>query len=1228
MIYLKNYTSLLIIVGLLIACNMSAHGQMKDSDSELKARQWVKNQMQLGFEENKGQMVDMDGKPTPYVLFKAETPNIIIWVTNKGLTYQFLKMEEAERDSEENHEEKESGGEKIKGEWQHVDMVLKNASIKKENIITQDDITQGNINYFLTHCPDGIFNVKTYSKITIKEVYPGIDWVLYTSLTKQGETGRGLKHDFIVHPHADPKQIKLVYEGSGKLKVNRDQIEFENDLGKVTEGELLCYQESRSNTISSHYTIKKNYSLLYSGAGNAPSKGHSALSPSGRAGEGLFSYEIAIKTGKYDPNDSLVIDPQLVWATFYGGSGVDGFQSVATDNVGNVLVTGYSTSANYPVQSSIGAYYQGIIGGGNSYGDVVIVKFNNTGVRLWATYYGGTGDDMGHSITADAGGNVFVTGRTGSGNFPVFNPFGGAYFQGTGGSMFILKFDNTGNRLWATYYGSGVANSITTDSNGNIFVTGNTSSANFPVCNTCAGYFQGYGGNGDVFILKFNNNGVRLWATFYGGSTNAIALSGNGFSGETGFAITTDNNGNVFVSGTTLSDDFPVCSNCPGYFQGTLADTFRNGDVFILKFDNSGNRLWATYYGGYTGDYGYSIATDASGNVFVSGTTGSNDFPLCTTCPGYFSNTPAFGHDTPFILKFDNSGNRLWATYYGKAFTTLLTFDNLAVDSCGTVYMSFSAPYTNANGPAVPITTKQSCDVNGYYDSTYNGDPNITGSNYGADIFITQFSNTGDLLWATYFGGDGLDYRSPIAVDNAGSLFVGGEWTAYTINSILSNPNVATYPLTNPGGGAYYNGTFNGGQDDSFIAKFKNIPLTLTTSSVNAGCSCSGSATVTPNGGCSATYSYLWNTGQTGQTITGVCAGNYLVTVSSSGCIDKTTSVTVSAGSGLSVTATQSNAACNGGTNATATVTVSGGVLPYTYLWSPSAGGQNTPTATGLSSGVFTVTITDAAGCMYKQTVIITQPQPLSLFFSTTWSCPANAGTATVNVGGGTLPYTYLWSNGQTVQTPTGLNAGVTYSVTITDVNGCTINGSVPIVYTPLALIPSSTNISCSTFGSAAVTIASGKPGYNYTWTNGQLVGSTIGLTAGNYTVTVTDDRGCTATQNFTITGTAPLSADFTQSPGGTVCKGTTVNFTHTGSGSPTNYAWTVSTIPYSGYAAPPGGWYGNICSQCGRLFSNACGNRYRQLSMFRCLWYCNCKWYGRCQPLYLYVEYRRHHPE
>ncbi|MBL7893195.1 MAG: SBBP repeat-containing protein [Bacteroidia bacterium] len=1019
---------------LFITNNAFANGLSNETDLQVKnqTNQSIAKHKLLGFQENKGQMTGIDNKPADYVLFKVDIPGLNIWVTKTGLTYQFLKTYEKKEpgiSDEGNEPENNMGEEKDQiTEWRRVDMILKGASIKKENIITEGNVMQGEVNYYLGQCPDGIFNVKTYRKVTICEIHSGIDWVLYTS------SDGNLKHDFIVHPKADPSLIKIVYEGMGKIKTKADQIEFKNDLGEIQEGKLLCYQGNASNVIPSNYITKKNQTPLYSGAGilQVNDRANSSTNVKKRNSRSTFSYEIGIELKQYNKALPLIIDPQLVWATFFGGSGsngVDGPMSITNDNMGNVFAAGYSDSPNFPTISS-GGYYQGTLNGGINV-DVFILKFDNSGILLWATYYGGSSGDWGHSISMDAVGNIYITGRTASSDFPVT---GGA-FQGTyaastpagGYDAFILKFTNAGTRLWATYYGgngSDIGNSITTDTGGNIFITGSTQQVtfggnSFPVFNS-GNFFQAPGFSTDVFIIKFSAAGVRLWATVYGGSST-----------EEGYAIATDNSNNIFITGHTQSANFPVCNSCPGYFDGV-----NNGDdVFILKFSNTGVRLWATFYGGTLTDIGKSIATDNNGNLFVTGWTNSSNFPLLNAGT-FFQGTISGGpiNSDAFLLKFNNTGTLLWSTYYGGSgndYANVSSFDNIAVDACGAIYISFESHSGN-------LLTQAKCSaITEYYDSSPNG--MVANS---ADIVIAHFSNSGALIWATYWGGDGNEYRSPLTVDPNGNLFVSGEWMGSNTGNSLS------YPLTNPGGGAYYQSTFGGGDDGSF-AKFTPSISSFTQSQINSStCNpCNGSATI--NLTCSEpNYNYTWSNGVTilnnssaTNAITGLCPGTYTVTVTSN-CNQTQTTTFVITGTqcGCLNTATVATtpATC-GNSNGTAKANPTNGNAPYTYLWSS---GHTTQTATGLSAGNYSVTVTDAGSCTATVTSEIISPPALSGQFTKGTADCSICGCKEwimINATGGTSPYSYSWPDGYAIRYRNQLCPGA-YTVNVKDKNGCSVN--------------------------------------------------------------------------------------------------------------------------------------------------------------------------------------------
>jgi len=299
-------------------------------------------------------------------------------------------------------------------------------------------------------------------------------------------------------------------------------------------------------------------------------------------------------------------------------------------------------------------------------------------------------------------------------------------------------------------------------------------------------------------------------------------------------------------------------------------------------------------------------------------------------------------------------------------------------------------------------------------------------------------------------------------------------------------------------------------------------------SSANVSCNGAnnGNATAAMTGG-TPNYTYAWTNGQTTSTATGLSSGNYSVTITDANGCTAVTTITITQPTALSASVTTTNSTCTA-PNGTASVSASGGTGAYTYLWTP--GGQTTPTATGLSSGAYSVTVTDANGCTFvlSATVNSTSGGTASIQSSNNVLCNgANTGNATATMTGGTPNYTFVWSNGQTTSTATGLSSG-NYTVTITDANGCSSVATVSISQpTALLATPSQTNIICNggNNGSASVSMSGGTPGYTYSWTNGQTTSSATGLSAGNYSVTVTDANGCTSVSAFTITQPTAITA-------------------------------------------------------------------------------------------------------
>ena len=286
-----------------------------------------------------------------------------------------------------------------------------------------------------------------------------------------------------------------------------------------------------------------------------------------------------------------------LWATYFGGGGNEYSYTCCTDKNNNVYFSGETTSATGI--SSNGGHQDTYAGSGDNF----LVKFNTNGAKLWATYYGGSGNEEYGSCTVDNNGNVFLAGATKSVNNISFN--GHQNTRAGDWDSYLVKFDSSGVRLWATYYGSpGIdeGQACTTDSLGNVYLAGITDSTTGIAFN---GYQNSFAGWFDAFLVKFNAAGVRQWGTYYGGSKD-----------EYGNACCVDNNGNVYLTGETSSDNGIASDGIQNFYGGSY------NDAFIVKFNSAGIRQWGTYYGGTDQDIGYGCTSDGT-FLYIAGYTRS-----------------------------------------------------------------------------------------------------------------------------------------------------------------------------------------------------------------------------------------------------------------------------------------------------------------------------------------------------------------------------------------------------------------------------------------------------------------------------------------------------------------------------------------------------------------------------------------------------------------------------
>ncbi len=461
--------------------------------------------------------------------------------------------------------------------------------------------------------------------------------------------------------------------------------------------------------------------------------------------------------------------------------------------------------------------------------------------------------------------------------------------------------------------------------------------------------------------------------------------------------------------------------------------------------------------------------------------------PLALTATNAVVNEKCFGGSTGSITVTPTNGTPAYTYAWAPSGGSVSTASNLSV-GCYTVTI------TDANGCTV---TASSCITQ---------PPALTVS-----IVDTSAKCSG---WVTAI---------------AWAMCAGGS-TPYTyswaptgqINQKASNLSAGCYTVTV---------TDANGCTATSTACISNPPaLTATTSITPATCGANdGTATVTAGGGTGA-YTYLWTpSGGNGATASNLTAGNYTVTVTdANGCtVTAAAAVTSASGEAASITGS-TNVSCNGGSDGTAIVTAIGGTPAYTYLWTPT--GQTTQTATGLSAGTYTATVTDANGCVASASITITQPIAITLTTSTTPTLcnGGSTGTATVTAAGGTGSYTYSWApGGATTATASNLSAN-TYTVTVTDANGCNVTATATITAPPaLTATTTTTPALCNggSTGTATVTPGGGTGVYTYSWApSGGSAATASNLSANTYTVTVSDANGCTVTATAIVNQPATLT--------------------------------------------------------------------------------------------------------
>ena len=600
----------------------------------------------------------------------------------------------------------------------------------------------------------------------------------------------------------------------------------------------------------------------------------------------------------------------------------------------------------------------------------------------------------------------------------------------------------------------------------------------------------------------------------------------------------------VFSCSLSAQLDVSVTGNdisCFGLANGTATAQVANGTApFSYQWSNAGNTATITNLN--AGPYGVTV-TD------VNGLTGTGSITLTEPTRVTATITEPTECSGPFTIAADPEGGRVPYTYNWSTGADTRAVSVPAGDYCVTVVdanlCGYVACTTVEENPPMVTLVDVDAQCNGSDDGAITANPTggVSPYSYSWNTGATTRTITGlspgvyrvtltDARGCTAVASAVIDEPNPIT----GSIFGDNTVCAGVVDAFIRiAPQGGTQPYTyvwSPGGqtgqgiGAVGVGTYsvtvtdaNGCTlvDSYDVIESPAVEISITGDMLLCGAGTTGSLTVSPDSGPTSQYTYVWSTGATSPTINNVGPGNFSVTATDvNGCTATATAVVRLIDLDLSLSSTPTT--CSDENDGTATASASGGDMPYTYLWS---NGQTTATITGLTPGVYSVTVTEANNCKVSGSVQVGSPQVLNVSATpSNIACNGdNNGAINVTVTGGTPGYSFLWNDGVTSEDRNNLSAG-TYRVTVTDANGCTDDVTVQISEpTAFTINENITNVSCNgdASGRISLTVTGGSPAYSYAWSNNSTSRILNNLTAGNYTVTVTDANECTLIETYTV---------------------------------------------------------------------------------------------------------------
>ncbi|MDP4199546.1 MAG: T9SS type A sorting domain-containing protein [Bacteroidota bacterium] len=1171
------------ILLVLIVLALTVHAQVPISILSKRSPRSPDNSS-IAFIPNRGQLADQFRKPMPEVIYSLDARGVKFYVTKNGFHYVFGKYPShgPMPQPKDPH---------VMDSLMHADSVLLYrvdvafVGANPNPRIETSNASSTYYNYYLPQCPDGITRVPAYQTLIFRDLYPHIDLVLYAGGRNADRSqpanhdhliipgsDHGMEYDFIVHPGGDPRQIQLRYDHADSLVLGQNGwLRFVTPYGEMIEERPYSLQStggSRIHAIVSHFALHGN--------------------------------TLRFTVGRYDHSRDLTIDPPRLWGSYFGGPSYDLAEAIGVDRRNNVNIVGY-TESTMGIATS-GAYQ---VHATNGYQSGYVASFSPSGTMRWATYYSGNYWDLLNALACDTACGIVAAGYTES-TSGIATP--GAYrsaMPNSSVSLFLVTFDSNGMRRWGTYFGGNIFEygaGVAVDSANNILLTGFTYSTSGIA--TPGAYQTTNAGAYDGFFAKFTPAGTILWSTFLGGSSTdwwtnvscdkenniyfgmytasyGLATAGAFDTANNGMlygkfspngrldwstyfpiwswpiAIAASRSGNLYIGGPVIDSTLAT----PGAYQ-----TKPHGiiDGAIVRFDSAGHRLWCTYYGGADTTEILGIAADTNENVVVCGYT-TSDTGIASR--GEYQTTHLHGAQTPFLAKFDSTGQLHWGTYYGdsgRAVAIAIDRNNHAAIVGGT--STLSGVY------ATP----------GVWEATPAG---------GEDIFVARFCDTLEIPVtaspsANVCPGTAVTLRASAGLSSY-------QWNLNGTPIPGATSSTYTTPLSLTSGTYLY--TVHGTPADANVCEAASWPVRIVIGGAKIKIGvvpalCLGTSvqlldTIIVSG----PVSYSWSPAigldhpDSAQPMASpTMTTTYTLSVTdSNGCVT-TGKVTAIVNPLATVSAGGNQTVCQG-SMLKLHATTSGGMGPFRYSWAGTDLKRNdssTVLAAPASSTKYFVTVTDISGCIAQDSVLITVIAPPILSLGPAVSiCPGSS----IQIGAklsGDAPKSIQWSPASGLSDPTILqpvaspSASTLYTARVTSKAGCIVIDSILVTVSDslLPAIAASGPLTICTGDTTKLTVASGYA--SYAWSSGDNTPSISVTKSGDYFVHVTSSSGCEGTSKAVHVTVLPdsIPRPVLTAPATMICEGDSIELGVNGSFS--NYHWSTGAITPSIYVSQAGSYY------------------------------------------------------